>query len=50
MKEHCKRKGVKGVALPKIGCGLDGLSWGRVSKMIQDVFMDLDMTIVIYYL
>ncbi len=44
------------MALPKIGCGLeigcglDGLSWERVSKMIQDVFMDLDMTIVVYYL
>ncbi len=50
MKEHCEAHGVRGVALPRIGCGLDKLSWDRVSEMIQSVFKDLDMTITVYYL
>lgn len=38
------------IAMPKIGCGLDGLEWSKVSKMIQDVFKDTNLTITVYIL
>ena len=50
MRHHCEAHAVRGVAMPRIGCGLDKLSWDRVSDMIQGVFRDLDMTITVYYL
>lgn len=38
---------VNKIAMPKIGCGLDGLSWSKVSKIIQEVFGELDVEILI---
>ena len=43
------KTGVK-IAMPKIGCGLDGLEWDRVSKIIQDTFADMDIEILVCYL
>jgi len=36
------------LAMPHIGCGLDGLSWGKVRQMIMDIFEDtnIDVTII----
>lgn len=39
--------GVKRIAMPLIGCGLDGLKWERVSEIIKDVFKDTDIEIVV---
>lgn len=36
------------IGLPKIGCGLAGGSWSKVSKIIEREFKDLDYTVVIY--
>jgi O-acetyl-ADP-ribose deacetylase (regulator of RNase III) len=33
------------VAVPKIGCGLDGLQWPMVRQIIQEVFADVDVEI-----
>lgn len=44
--EFCKT--VK-VAMPLIGCGIDGLEWEKVSRMVQDTFDDisnLEITVV----
>ena len=38
------------VAMPKIGCGLDRLNWDDVSPMIQDVFKNTDVEIMVCYL
>lgn len=38
------------LAMPKIGCGLDGLTWDKVSVMIQETFEPLDVEIVVRYL
>lgn len=41
---------VKKLAMPKIGCGLDRLSWSLVSEMIKMVFQDTDVDVLICYL
>lgn len=45
-----KDKNVKKLVMPKIGCGLDRLSWDKVEPMIQEIFKDLDIEIVVCYL
>ena len=50
MYEQCKELGIKHLAMPKIGCGLDRLEWDKVSAMIKEVFGDLDIDILICYL
>lgn len=41
---------VNKLVMPKIGCGLDGLEWTKVSEMIKEVFADVDMEIIVCYL
>ncbi|MCA1021550.1 macro domain-containing protein [Halobacillus litoralis] len=41
---------VKRLAIPKIGCGLDRLEWNKVKAIIEEVFKDLDVKIVVCYL
>lgn len=51
MKEKIsKNKNVKKLVMPKIGCGLDRLSWDKVEPMINKIFEDLDIEIVVCYL
>lgn len=51
MKEKLsKNKNIKKLVMPKIGCGLDRLSWDKVEPMIQEIFKDLDIEIVACYL
>ena len=51
MKEKLsKNKNIKKLVMPKIGCGLDRLSWDKVEPMVQEIFKDLDIEIVICYL
>jgi len=38
---------VKRIAMPKIGCGLDRLSWGRVKLLMERVFEDVDVEILV---
>ena len=47
MREVCEEKGIKKVAMPQIGCGLDRLEWGRVSDIIRQVFQDTDIEITV---
>lgn len=39
--------GIKKLAMPKIGCGLDRLNWDDVSVMIQEIFLECDVEIMI---
>lgn len=50
LREQLKSSDFKKVVMPKIGCGLDRLNWADVSKMIKEVFEDLDIEIVVCYL
>lgn len=47
MKEDCEIRSVKKVAMPMIGCGLDRLKWEDVSKIIKEVFEDVDIEILV---
>jgi hypothetical protein len=39
------------IAMPKIGCGIDGLDWRKVKSIIQNVFDDIpNLTIYVCYL
>ena len=48
MRKHIMEKGVKGVAMPRIGCGLDLLDWRQVKSLLEQVFQDSGINIVIY--
>lgn len=51
MKEKLsKNKNIKKLVMPKIGCGLDRLSWDKVEPMVQEIFKDLDIEIIACYL
>lgn len=47
MKEQCLIEGIQKLAMPKIGCGRDKLSWIDVSDMIHEVFKDTDVEILV---
>lgn len=42
--------GIKKLAMPRIGCGLDRLSWNKVSDIIKTVFGNMDVEILVCYL
>lgn len=50
MKNHMLLNNVKKIAMPRIGCGLDRLSWFTVRNIIQSVFSDTEIEINVYYL
>jgi O-acetyl-ADP-ribose deacetylase (regulator of RNase III) len=50
MRDHMISHEVKEVALPKIGCGLDKLSWKKVRDVIVKVFTNTDIQIYVYEL
>lgn len=51
MREKIIKNGnIKRLVMPKIGCGLDRLSWEKVEPMIKEIFKNLDIEIIICYL
>ncbi|KAM6370267.1 ADP-ribose glycohydrolase OARD1 isoform 1-T1 [Pluvialis apricaria] len=50
MKAHCLNNGVTDISMPRIGCGLDGLDWNKVSAILDQVFEDTDIKITVYSL
>lgn len=47
MRSYMLNSGLYKVAMPKIGCGLDRLDWDKVKVIIESVFGDTDIMIVI---
>lgn len=47
MRELCLGEGIAKVAMPTIGAGLDRLAWGEVSALVQGVFGDTDIEILV---
>ena len=35
------------LAMPRIGCGLDRLKWERVRRIVEDVFRDAGVNILV---
>ena len=50
VKDICIEKDIKYIAMPKIGCGLDRLQWGKVREIIQQIFNDIDIEIEVRFL
>lgn len=48
MRDHMVKYEVKEVAIPQIGCGIDGLKWDEVSKRLHKVFDGTDVVITVY--
>lgn len=36
------------LAIPRIGCGLDGLVWQKVKDLLQEVFKNTPIEIIVY--
>ena len=50
MRDHAVAHGVLHIAMPKIGCGLDGLKWDRVELIVRKVFAETNVKISVYEL
>lgn len=50
MKLRIQENNIKKIAMPLIGCGLDGLNWNAVKKCIEIVFGEYDIEILVCYL
>jgi len=50
MRQHSLGHGVERISMPRIGCGLDGLSWAAVKTLIKNVFQLENMKITVYQL
>lgn len=47
MKEQCEDYYITKLAMPRIGCGLDKCDWSNVKPLIEEVFADTDIEIVV---
>ncbi|MBR2981084.1 MAG: macro domain-containing protein [Odoribacter sp.] len=47
MEEQCRNFDIKKIAMPLIGCGLDRLDWEKVKDVIEDVFGETDIEILV---
>ncbi|XP_040563557.1 DNA ligase 3 isoform X1 [Lepeophtheirus salmonis] len=50
MRLHAEEKNVSEIAMPKIGCRLDGLQWNAVRTLIKNVFLKTEITLTIFSL
>ena len=48
MRKLIKDHQVSEIAIPLIGCGLDRLNWGKVKKIIEDVFQNTNLKIIVF--
>uniref|UniRef100_A0A182JHK5 Macro domain-containing protein n=1 Tax=Anopheles atroparvus TaxID=41427 RepID=A0A182JHK5_ANOAO len=49
MKEHMHANGVAKLAIPRIGCGIDGLEWPKVKDILESVFGGNGMYEIVVY-
>ena len=49
MKNQCVTQNIKFLAMPKIAAGLDRLSWPKVREILQKVFENTDIEILVKY-
>ena len=47
MKQMTIDNKINKIAMPKIGCGLDKLQWGKVKEIIENIFKDTDIEILV---
>lgn len=49
MKSQMLNLNIKHLAIPLIGCGLDGLNWPNVRHIVKDVFSKTDIEIIVCF-
>lgn len=47
MRDQCEERMITKLAIPQIGCGLDKLEWSKVKELIEDVFEDINIDILV---
>lgn len=47
LKVMCAEQNIAKLAMPKIGCGLDNLLWNKVRSILEDVFKDSNIEIIV---
>lgn len=47
MRNQCVQAGIDKIAMPRIGCGLDRLRWDKTRQIIQEVFEETDIDILV---
>uniref|UniRef100_A0A1B0AU77 Macro domain-containing protein n=1 Tax=Glossina palpalis gambiensis TaxID=67801 RepID=A0A1B0AU77_9MUSC len=47
-RDHMRQHGVRKLAIPRLGCGIDRLEWFRVKSILEMVFADDDIEITTY--
>lgn len=47
MKLVCMQNNITRIAMPTIGCGLDGLKWYKVKELIETIFKDTQIEIIV---
>ena len=50
LKQFLDEKQIKSVAIPRLGCGLGGLSWDLVKPKMEEIFSDIDCEVIIYHM
>lgn len=50
MRDDMLKKGLTRVAMPKIGCGIDGLEWRAVKDIIRASFQNINIEVRVCYL
>lgn len=48
LRNHAKVNEVQQLAMPRIGCGLDGLQWPKVKDLIEEVFRDTEIQVNVW--
>ncbi|MGL4388093.1 MAG: reverse transcriptase domain-containing protein, partial [Brevinema sp.] len=48
LKEYLLKNNIKTISMPRIGCGLDQLSWKRIKQMIRFLFQNTNIIINAY--
>ncbi|POS82770.1 hypothetical protein EPUL_005785, partial [Erysiphe pulchra] len=47
LREHLLNLGIKKLAIPRLGCGFDGLDWKIVRSLVEKIFRDSGVSIVV---
>ena len=50
MRDHALEHRVRGISMPRVGCGLDKLHWNDVQRVIEDLFEGTGIEIHVYKL
>jgi O-acetyl-ADP-ribose deacetylase (regulator of RNase III) len=46
--EEVRRRGIRSIAVPPLGCGLGGLDWADVRPRIEAAFDNVDVDVRLY--